>query len=146
MQNLSHVTKLTMNTTFDCEFKESKCEFKISQVFYSENTEMEEVFEELIYFIKKATDIPYNRKSFDGYFDLYEIYFESYFNNQEVSIFYDKLEKRLIDMVPFDIQCSDEILENLTEEQRENMGDGGESVFLKLHPEWALPIQSLPKN
>jgi len=135
-------TKLTMNVILDCEYQDSVCEFKIKQEFCSENEDSDEVLNELVYFIKRGSFIPLKKKSFDSEIhvnmDIYEIYFESFWNDNETSIFYDKLMTQLNEILPYEIECSDEIIKNLNQEQRENLGDGGWSLFVKNNPEYAL--------
>jgi hypothetical protein len=131
-----------MNVILDCEYQDSVCEFKIKQEFCSESEDSDEVLNELIYFIKRGSFIPLKKKSFDSEMhvnmDIYEIYFESFWNDNETSIFYDKLMNHLNDILPYDIVCSDEIEKNLNLEQKENLGDGGWSLFVKNNPEYAL--------
>jgi hypothetical protein len=143
MKKLSLVkkqTKFTMNATIDCQYLDSECEFKISQNFCSENTDSEELLNELIYFIKRGSFIPVSKKLTDHQMycdmDYYYIYFESFWNDEEVSDFFEKLSTRLNDLFAFDIECSDEILSNLNQEQIENFGDGGWSIFVKNNPEY----------
>ena len=131
-----------MNVILDCEYQDSVCEFKIKQEFCSESEDSDEVLNELIYFIKRGSFIPLKKKSFDSEMhvnmDIYEIYFESFWNDNETSIFYDKLMNHLNDILPYDIVCSDEIEKNLNLEQKENLGDGGWTLFVKNNPEYAL--------
>jgi hypothetical protein len=135
-------TKLTMNVLLDCEYQDSVCEFKIKQEFCSNSDDSDEVLKELLYFIKKGSFIPLKKKSFniemDVNMDIYDIYFESFWNDTETSIFYDKLMNHLNEILPYDIVCSDEIRKNLNQEQIENLGDGGWSIFVKNNPEYAL--------
>lgn len=148
MKKSSAVTKLTMNVTLDCQFQDSECEFKISQEFCSENTDSEELLNELIYFIKKGTFTPVSKKLRDHQLycnmDCYYIYFESFWNDDEVSDFFENLSIRLNEIVDFDIECSDDIISNLNQEQRDNLGDGGWSIFVKQHPEYST--ERLKKN
>jgi hypothetical protein len=134
-------TKLTMNVTLDCKYQDSVCEFKIKQEFCSESEDSDELLNELIYFIKRGSFIPLNKKSFDNEMkcdmDIFEIYFESFWNDDETSIFYDKLMNQLNDILSYEIECSDEIIKNLNQEQIENLGDGGWSMFVKNNPEYA---------
>ncbi len=134
-------TKLTMNVTLDCKYQESVCWFKVNQEFCSESEDSDEVLNELIYFIKRGSFIPLNNKSFDyemkSDMDICEIYFESFWNENETSIFYDKLMTQLNEILPYEIECSDEIIKNLNQEQIENLGDGGWSLFVKNNPEYA---------
>ena len=134
-------TKLTMNVTLDCKYQESVCWFKVNQEFCSESEDSDEVLNELIYFIKRGSFIPLNKKSFDyemkNDMDICEIYFDSFWNENETSIFYDKLLTQLNEILPYEIECSDEIIKNLNQEQKENLGDGGWSLFVKNNPEYA---------
>lgn len=134
------VTKITMDADIYCYFGDSQSEVKISQSFYSENTDSESLLNELMYFIKRGTFTPF--KKLDNQMvtdlDVYYIYFESFWNYEEVSDFYEKLSIQLYDLLAFDIKCSDEILKGLTEEQREDLGDGGWSIFLKKNPKFSI--------
>lgn len=145
MRKLSSVpkqTKLTMNVILNCEYQDSVCEFNIKQEFCSKSEDSDEVLKELLYFINRGTFSPLKKKSFDSELyvnmDIYDIYFESFWNDKETSIFYDKLLNHLNDILPYDIVCSDEIQKNLNLDQMENLGDGGWSIFVKNNPEYAL--------
>ena len=134
-------TKLTMNVLLDCEYQDSLCEFKIKQEFCSESEDSDDVLNELIYFIKRGSFTPLKKKTFDRemsvHMDIYDIYFESFWNDNETSIFFDKLMNHLNEILSYDIVCSDEIQKNLNQEQIENLGDGGWSIFVKNNPEYS---------
>lgn len=144
MKKLSSIktqTKLTMNVLLDCKYQDSVCEFKIKQEFCSNSEDSDEVLKELLYFIKKGSFTPLKKKSFDiemdVNMDIYDIHFESFWNDSETSIFYDKLLNHLNGIISYDIVCSDEIEKNLNQEQIENLGNGGWSIFVKNNPEYS---------
>lgn len=131
-------TKLTITTFYDCWYEESTCEFKVSQQFYTESEDIDEIFNELMYFIKMVTSPSKKTLMCSREIHSCHINFESYSKNEEVSEFYDKLITSMLDLTDIEIECSDEILEYLTEEQKENMGDACWWMFEKLNPKYKL--------